>query len=409
VFLENVNLNKFFLIIILLIYPSIYADDLIVADEFKAGEVISADTFNQIFDTIEKINRTIKDEDLIGTWNCSSINTGSDSADSSGWTKKGFTYFLESQLNFTPSGQVDGTKYIEVPSIDSPYNFATSSPNPFSRAGSNTSASGTYILYKGMIVMSPVENSYLNQVWSFPIDFVSNDRFILRQGSNNNLISNIVVCDSANPIPATPSNPVATISNGTINLTWTDNSVDEDGFRIYRKKDNDDNYLLLDTVTIDSYTDTSALDGETYNYYVTSFNENGESLKSKIIVMVQDASPPEILEVEPASGSPRTRRDDLNDFQAITISFSEPSTFYSPDRTNFWPVTLYVNEVEISPEDAWIPQALAKGIFHDSFLFGLLYNGTGNYKIIVQKDGILDQNGNFMAEDFVINYTVTEN
>ena len=115
--------------------------------------------------------------------------------------------------------------------------------------------------------------------------------------------------------------------------------------------------------------------------------------------MVQDASPPEILEVEPASGSPRTRRDDLNDFQAITISFSEPSTFYSPDRTNFWPVTLYVNEVEISPE----------GIFHDSFLFGLLYNGTGNYKIIVHKDGILDQNGNFMAEDFVINYTVTEN
>ena len=107
-----------------------------------------------------------------------------------------------------------------------------------------------------------------------------------------------MVCDSANPIPATPSNPVATISNGTINLTWTDNSEDEDGFRIYRKKDNDDNYLLLDTVTIDSYTDTSALDGETYNYYVTSFNENGESLKSKIIVMVQDASPPEILEVE---------------------------------------------------------------------------------------------------------------
>lgn len=282
--MENVNLNKFFLLYLLLPF-FISSEDLKIADDFKEGDILSADNFNQIFDIVEKINRTVKDEDLIGIWNCSSINTGSGSADTSGWTKKGFAYFLESQLNFTPSSQVEGTKYIEVPSIDSPYNFATSNPNPFSRAGSNTAATGTYILFKGMIVMSPVENSYSNQVWSFPIDFVSNDRFILRQGSNNNLISNIVMCDSANPIPAAPTNPIASISNGTINLTWTDNSNNEDGFKIYRKISSDSEYTLLATQSTVGYIDTSAENDIAYNYYIVSYNENGESAKSKIMLI----------------------------------------------------------------------------------------------------------------------------
>ena len=45
---------------------SSYADDLKVADDFKSGDLVSADTFNQIFDTIEKVNRTIVDSDLVG-------------------------------------------------------------------------------------------------------------------------------------------------------------------------------------------------------------------------------------------------------------------------------------------------------------------------------------------------------
>ena len=44
---------------------SSYADDLKVADDFKSGDLVSADTFNQIFDTIEKINRTVVDLSLI--------------------------------------------------------------------------------------------------------------------------------------------------------------------------------------------------------------------------------------------------------------------------------------------------------------------------------------------------------
>ena len=57
--LEGVSLNKF---LILTFVFSILAssDDLKIAEDFKDGDIVSAETFNQIFNTIEKINRTRK-------------------------------------------------------------------------------------------------------------------------------------------------------------------------------------------------------------------------------------------------------------------------------------------------------------------------------------------------------------
>ena len=44
-----------------------------VADEFKRGDVVSAETFNQIFRTIERINKVAQDEDIDGSWTCSGV------------------------------------------------------------------------------------------------------------------------------------------------------------------------------------------------------------------------------------------------------------------------------------------------------------------------------------------------
>ena len=187
-----------FLLFLSIFLNHLFSKELNLHEDFKAGDIVSADTFNQIFDTLEKINRAAKDEDLIGSWNCSALNSSPGSADTSGWVKKGFLYFLEnSVVTFSPSNLVNGTNYIETPSIREPYNFFSTNPNPFSRKGANKAATGTYILYKGLLVLKPTEDSYADQILSFPIDIVSNDRFILRQGSNDNRISNLVVCDSS--------------------------------------------------------------------------------------------------------------------------------------------------------------------------------------------------------------------
>ena len=69
--LRSVSLNKLlFGTLFAVACISSHADDLIIADDFKSGDLVSADTFNQIFDTIEKVNRTIVDSDLVGVWSC---------------------------------------------------------------------------------------------------------------------------------------------------------------------------------------------------------------------------------------------------------------------------------------------------------------------------------------------------
>lgn len=63
------------------------------------------------------------------------------------------------------------------------------------------------------------------------------------------------------------------ISSSEIELTWSDNSDNEHGFRISRGS------VLITTVPADSviFRDTGLLPGETYNYSVTAYNVHGES------------------------------------------------------------------------------------------------------------------------------------
>ena len=128
--MENVSLNKF-LILPLIFSVLVSSDDLKIAEDFKEGDIVSAETFNQIFDTIEKINRTVKTEDLIGTWSCDAMTT----RETSGWTNKGLYYILEdAQVNF--SDAVSGTGSAKV--------VTTSSPSPFKRV--NSSFTGEFIV-----------------------------------------------------------------------------------------------------------------------------------------------------------------------------------------------------------------------------------------------------------------------
>ena len=72
----SVDLNKLILgVLVALLCAKSNADDLKIADDFKSGDVVSAETFNQIFDTIEKINRTVVDTDLVGVWTCNAMTT----------------------------------------------------------------------------------------------------------------------------------------------------------------------------------------------------------------------------------------------------------------------------------------------------------------------------------------------
>ena len=68
-------------------------------------------------------------------------------------------------------------------------------------------------------------------------------------------------------------------SAGSLQLTWTDNSHDENGFDIERKVETSGEFWLLATLPANqnSYTDTNLANGTTYCYRVRAFNSIGGS------------------------------------------------------------------------------------------------------------------------------------
>lgn len=80
-------------------------------------------------------------------------------------------------------------------------------------------------------------------------------------------------------IPAPPDSAAASaVSTSAIDLSWTDNSSNEDGFRIERRLSGG-TYSEIDTVAANttSYSDTALTDGTTYEYHITAFNSSGSS------------------------------------------------------------------------------------------------------------------------------------
>lgn len=81
-------------------------------------------------------------------------------------------------------------------------------------------------------------------------------------------------------IPAVPSNLRAgTATDKAISLIWQDNSNNEDGFKVYRWRGEDQKWLVIGTVGsgITQFTDTNVQCGQGYAYYVSAFNSSGES------------------------------------------------------------------------------------------------------------------------------------
>lgn len=76
---------------------------------------------------------------------------------------------------------------------------------------------------------------------------------------------------------AAPSNLQATAGEGRVDLTWQDNSFDEDGFKIKRQGPSDSGLLDIATVgpNVTQYSDTTVQPNTSYIYRVRAFNASG--------------------------------------------------------------------------------------------------------------------------------------
>jgi PKD repeat protein len=106
------------------------------------------------------------------------------------------------------------------------------------------------------------------------------------QGASNFMTTTIQVTVNPGTLPDAPTNLVATaISKTQINLAWTDNAANEDGFKIERCSGaNCANFSQIATVSgnIKDFSNTGLKRNTTYRYRVRGFNASGNSAYSNI-------------------------------------------------------------------------------------------------------------------------------
>ena len=143
------------IILIMSLFSSLsIASELSLDQNFKAGDTISAETFNTIFSTIEKINSVVKDSDLIGTWICSGRGNGPLYYN---WTSDGKpTWYSQSStsnvtLTFSSSGAST--------SFDTPYSYTQSEPilqfsvYPLGATTYPSDLNGSYVLINNELIL----------------------------------------------------------------------------------------------------------------------------------------------------------------------------------------------------------------------------------------------------------------
>ena len=366
-----------FSLILLLITSATKADDYVWGEEFKEGDIISAATFNQIFGTLQKLNRTPVDADLVGTWSCSALHSDFGFRDTTGWITNDFVYTLSgAQLTMTASSQST--------SLAQSFSYTTSNPSPFARNNTNAASSGSYILYEGILLLKGVLGDTSVSEWI--LDIVSDDRFTLTSLSTS-IYSKYVVCDSAVAVPAAPTATTATNALTLVNVTWTDQSSDETGFKIYRRLSNETEATELATAVIASpYVDSTLIEGQTAYYSVAAYNDNGISAKSKVVSATLDSVKPTVVSTTPVNGGSTTGT-------SVTITFSEQIII-----NNTMAVTL------VGAGNTYY--MTSPGQTGTTFTGQPFIDGANpSYEVTIDSDKIYDLNGNKMAEDYVFTFT----
>jgi hypothetical protein len=391
----------------------IEADDYVWGEEFVEGDVISAATFNQIFGTLQKLNRTPVDADLVGTWFCNAITT----RNTDGWTNKGAFYQLtNAQVTFTSSGSSS--------SIESPYAISTSAPSPFKRTSG--AFSGVYSLFDNMI-FTKISGETDSRIFLVDIKSETKIDFIFQETSAQSFPANYasyISCNSAAPVPAAPTATIATNAQTVVNVTWTDHSSDETGFKIYRRLSTETEATQLATaLTASPYVDSTLTEGQTAYYSVSAYNANGESAKSRVVAATLDSVKPTVVSHVPSANQQvdRTVRSHVN----LSITFSEAVKIICPAGGNgpscstagfaITAVGTKSND-ELSNYNYEFPVSGAPFVSAITVgQSGIVFSGnlTPTYNlpredtitVTVHKEWIQDANGNQMAADYTYTYT----
>ena len=264
---------------IFLSYPmNLMGADFETPHEFKAGDTISAEMMNELFDYIKLKNKKITYDELIFTWNCEI--TTRNPVNTSGWTADtdSLYYVKTGSITFIDDG--DGT-----------YSFTTSPYNIIKSNDPNSTGFGKWNMKNNVLYLeySAGGSSGDGKVWS-KMQKISSSKILfnhLLHGTNNAMFYE---CDKLNLAPNPPSSLTYALpadnTSSSITLTWTDNNSVVTGYKVNRKTVVTDNFTTVSTITDNTtrtYADDNVTESGKYWYRVLAYNSNGDGTPSKVI------------------------------------------------------------------------------------------------------------------------------
>jgi hypothetical protein len=245
--------------------------DSIIPYTFKDGQVISADTLNDLFDQIKQGTRGYTSEsELNGTWACKTYDPAPIGMRTTGMANMNYSIDADSGIlavnqtwTFSNSGTALTMDKVKIGGV----NANNTGACPISITAFNYSAklieSTLMLLGSGGCIGGTGE--------ALAITRVSPTKF--RATTTNN----VIVCTAATQPPSAPSDVTATVSSGGVALTWTVNGGNPTSYSILKKSNG--SFSQVGTSSSNSYTDTSGASGDLYR--VKAINSDGTSIASQ--------------------------------------------------------------------------------------------------------------------------------
>ena len=269
-------------IILALSLGNAHAADYDTTHTFAAGDVISADMMNEIFDYIKLSKQAVTAENILGTYSCTSRSRFQDSGSYSSCQ----TFNGEEGLYITQSGTItfsaDG---------DGTHTYTTGSVNFLRCFGTGAVSTFPFVIKNNVMFTKLEEDGGAEDRVDIALKRISETRLLMnyRDPSSSSLYQH-VECDKTLTPPTNPTAFAATTTSLSNVLTWTDNSSDESGFKIFKKTAVAGAWTLIDagaglTVlsNVVTYTDTVSAAGDYWYRVKANHVTNGDSIGSKVI------------------------------------------------------------------------------------------------------------------------------
>ena len=182
-------MNK--LLSIALLFSSISYADIDIGDDFEVGGLVAAEAFNLKFGKLKKVVGEIKDEDILGSWDCTSYAlTASD--DPSYQTENGGNGQVGTGYFDSLTGRLILSEQDSESSLSSPKNYTIDKADLIGT--DNMDGFYTLLLNKLHLFGDDGEGN-IEALINYNINILADSEFILSPGAGNAILTPGVICE----------------------------------------------------------------------------------------------------------------------------------------------------------------------------------------------------------------------